>query len=580
MLNLTPARFKYAVLLCCMTLVFAFQVARPAAVEQAEVRAGLLTLRGAAGSESAKLRPRYDRAVRIRLRVERVRREGHYEAALRGVAREWRVLPRYRSKQARRGPARFRMSYDRATLGVLASPAIRVLLKINRYDLVAGCELDARLYGRAGLQDLPEGAYGRYLAGRGMVARLQLSRRYHLIGVDCSRATAGGRLHAALRTILQKRAGLDYRDARYGIVLGLLLGNQGFLQRDVKERARRLGVAHLFAASGLHLGIFYACLYWPLGRIFGRRDPRALFLPLAPCLLYLLALDAPVSLLRAFCFLSSHALGSLCHRHVPVRELLVNTALLILVLAPAEFFRIGTALSFGAVGGILYFARALGKSLFAGSRFRSLRAHASVSLAAGICTVPLIVLFFEQHPALSLPANLLLVPLVGVLLPCIAAVCVLSFAATQIDFALPAVGFALSGASAAGVGEWLWLPVNGGLELFVILSEILIYVDECFTPRIVRDTGGVLLFGMRALPLFADLLLVGGVLGLQRSDSKRRRRPRAGASVAPEALQMVRDNAQIFRRGAPVFRFMIQAGLVFLGPPGVWLEALVLYGAS
>jgi ComEC/Rec2-related protein len=571
---LTPARIKYGILLLAMAMVFAHQRVR---LPEAALLDAPLNFSGAwawlsevrSSSEvptrvpgiDAGSRRRYDRAVRVTLSIQRVQREGRYEALLKTVAGEVRVGRRDHTGKYR---SSYRLRYDRRSLELIESPTLVVLLKVNRYDLVAGCELDARLAGRAQLRALPENGYGRYLAGRGVEARLQLSKRYHVLGVDCSRATMGGRLHAGLRDMLRGSAGIDYTDPRYGVVLGLLLGNSGFLQRDMKERARNLGVAHLFAASGLHLGIFYACLYWPLRRLFGKRDPRALFAPLVPCLLYLLALDTPVSLLRAFCFLTSHAVQSLVHRHVPVRELLVNTALIVLALAPGDFFQIGTALSFGAVGGILYFSRILKTTLFAAPIWTAAGPHAAVSLAAGVCTVPLIVLFFEQHPALSLPANLLLVPLIGVLLPLIAGACALT------AFGVGALGpllFVLAGSSGPAsstellrmYGACLWWPVLAGLDLFLILTEILAYLDGCLIPRDLRDAGGWLVGGVRILPLVADLFVIAGALALRRRQLQAKR---LGRPFDPRDMRAA--------------RVTIATGIVSLGPPGAWLESCIL----
>ncbi|MCR9141764.1 MAG: ComEC/Rec2 family competence protein [bacterium] len=562
---LTGARIKYLFLICGMIAVWSWQSGPLSPGNSVDSRQA---------SQSAAAPRDYKRATRALIRIERVRKAGRYEALVSTYAAETRVRVRTSKKygrprnrnQTRRFRAkyssRFRMLYNRRAQAALAAPPLRVLLKVNRYDLVAGCTIDARLFGRGVARPLPKNGYGRYLAGRGMSARLELSKRYHLLGVDCSQMTMGGRLHAGLRRILKHNAQLDYTDARYGLVLGLLLGNSGFLQRDLKDRARSLGVAHLFAASGLHLGIFYACLYWPLRRIFGRRDPRALFLPLGPCLLYLIALDAPVSLLRAFCFLASHAAQSLFHRHVPVRQLLVNTALIVLVLAPRDFFQIGTALSFGAVGGILYFSRVLQTTLFAHPRWSKIGGHASVSLAAGVCTVPLIVLFFEQHPALSLPANLLLVPLIAVLLPLIAGGCALTlFVGASIEAAigsgaLPSLNAADPDGSAMQLLDFLvWRPLLGGLDLFLILTEILAYVDGLLALRDGDSPAGWFVYKIRALPLLADAIVVGGALMLRRIQ---KRAKRSGDPDNPRLLATV--------------RLAIWCGIALLGPPGAWLE--------
>lgn len=499
----------------------------------------------------------YDRALRGSIVIRRVMREGVYEAELRTIAFESGFQNRKRSFRKRRpAPRVFRVIVSPRSAAIAELPPILIHLRVNQFDLVAGCRLDVRLFGRGVLRPLPDNDFGRYLAERGLAYQLKISRRYNVLGVDCSRPTFGGRLHAMIRTTLIRDAGLDYRDARYGIVLGLLLGNSGYLARDVKERARQLGVLHLFAASGLHLGIFYGCLFWPLAHRLGKKNPWALFPPLVPCLAYLLALDVPVSLLRAFCFLSIHALQSVVHRHVPVRELILNTALVVLALAPHEFFRIGTALSFGAVAGILYFSRILRTTLTTGGRWQFWGTHAAVSLAAGICTVPLIVVFFNQHPALSLAANLCLVPLVGVLLPGIVLTICVALGASALDLIVSDAGASLKFAH-------LWWPALNGLDVFLILSEILAFVDGWLIPPELNGVAGLRVAGLRVLPLFADLLVVAAAVQLRRVQLRAKR-----SGVAPTPLFTRLLIAQLW------------IGVALLGPPGAWFEYILMIAWS
>lgn len=486
-------------------------------------------------------RPVYGQAVRAEVRILRVRRAGVYAAELRalgaersGNRRAWVHGQRQR---------RYFLRYDARSLDLLQSPPLRVLLRINHYELYAGCVLDARLLGRARMEPLPDSGsgYGRYLAQRGFSATLRMSRRYHVRDVDCARLAPGGQLQQTVHRALTELGGIDYRDPRYGLIMGLVLGNSGWLQRDLKRGAQQLGVLHLFAASGLHLGILYACMYLPLARWLGRRDPRAAFVPLLPCALYLLALDVPVSLLRAFCFLSVNALQTIVHRHVVIRELLVNSAGAVLLIAPQSFFQIGTALSFGAVGGILYFARTFRESLFANWRFAG--DTAAVSAAASLLTAPCILLAFDQHPALGLLANLVLVPLIALLLPLVAFALALAYLALKLLTGSAILLFAVDGA---------WWLVLTACEGYLILIEILVYLDLSAVPLAVRD-GGLRLLGVRALPLAGSVLVALAVYGLRVLHARS-----AEAGTMPRAT------------GA--LRLMAVGGLGLLAPPGVWLE--------
>lgn len=87
-----------------------------------------------------------------------------------------------------------------------------------------------------------------------------------------------------------------------GIALGMLTGRAGWMDFKTKSLARSLGILHVFAASGLHLGIFYGVLFWPLSRLFGSKHGLATVPPLVVAAGYVWMLNFPISLVRAFFF--------------------------------------------------------------------------------------------------------------------------------------------------------------------------------------------------------------------------------------------------------------------------------------
>jgi competence protein ComEC len=126
-----------------------------------------------------------------------------------------------------------------------------------------------------------------------------------------------------------------------------------------------LGVSHLLAISGFHLGVLSAVLYFLLTPVYKffqdrffpyRNSKRDVFLVISTVLLgYLLFLDTPPSLLRAFTML---VVGFFLYdKHIKIisMQTLSVTLVLLLVFFPRLFFSIGFWLSICGVYYIFLF---------------------------------------------------------------------------------------------------------------------------------------------------------------------------------------------------------------------------------
>ncbi len=298
----------------------------------------------------------------------------------------------------------------------LSSPPIPVYLQTNDYYLVSGCQIWLRLTKEGQLpQKLPSNSFGVFLQRKGIVSLVKLSYK-NIYRKSCRKLDIRGKFQDALgRTLYKSGFSLEQR----GVALGLILGRSGYMQKKLKNISVELGILHLFAASGLHMGIFYIWFFWPLSRLWGKKSKLALSLPLIPCFIYMFLLGFPISLLRAFTFLSFHALQSFIYRKISIHDLLLNSSIFILFIQPESFLSLGTLLSFGAVSGILYFYPILWHQLGNIKIFllRPILQQSTISICANLFTLPIIIYTFGGYSYSSLPANILLVPFVGLLMP-------------------------------------------------------------------------------------------------------------------------------------------------------------------
>ena len=197
----------------------------------------------------------------------------------------------------------------------------------------------------------------------------------------------------------------------------LLLGQRQLLERNTRQAFSQVGVSHLLALSGMHLGILYALLYLLLLR-WSRYGPWRWHL-LPPTLLliwgYALLTGLPLSLVRASVMLSFFTIGMLAEHHQPPIHLLALSALAILICSPHALFDIGFQLSFVSVFFIILIFMPWRPYL------QSMPGHwlwetIGVSLAAWLGTVPLVAYYFHTLPLTGFLLSPVLIPLTTVII--------------------------------------------------------------------------------------------------------------------------------------------------------------------
>src|SRR5215831_13607586 len=211
---------------------------------------------------------------------------------------------------------------------------------------------------------------------------------------------------------------------------GIVLGLRHQAPEDIEEPFQQTGTLHLFAVAGLHVGIV-ATLLWMVATIarLSRKTAAAIIILLL--FFYAAVTGLHVSSLRAATMASILVGGLFFERKVSLANSLAAAAFFILCWNTNELFSTGFQLSFAVVGAIVLFAdpffrlfqrRAapdpfLPQSLVRGPRrwihssYEWLCGAASVSLAAWIGSLPLILWYFHLVTPISLVANLVVVPI-------------------------------------------------------------------------------------------------------------------------------------------------------------------------
>lgn len=203
------------------------------------------------------------------------------------------------------------------------------------------------------------------------------------------------------------------------LLSGLLIGERGEISTELRDAFAKLGVIHILAVSGMHVGFIMIIFIGVMGLL--RLPPwLRVALTILALMFYAHVTNLKPPVVRASIMGGLLLFGTLLERKTNVYNALALAALFILILNPLELFQAGFQLSFSAVFSIVYFYPKL-KSL---KVIAALRARiqgravlryplelALVSAAAFLGTLPFTLMYFNRLPNFALAANLAVIPL-------------------------------------------------------------------------------------------------------------------------------------------------------------------------
>lgn len=194
-----------------------------------------------------------------------------------------------------------------------------------------------------------------------------------------------------------------------GLLLALLFGDKEKLEQEDVDVFKTLGVMHVLAVSGLHVGFVLLFLMGLVG-LMGLRLGLAVAISIAGLVFYAAMAGFSPSITRAVIMGSLGLYAYLKRQKFYFYTSLSLAAFLILLLKPRSLYDTGFQLSFLATWGLVYLYPLVDGLL---AWLPSWRRYLVVPLAAQIALLPLTAYYFNLLPLLSLPANLITVALSG-----------------------------------------------------------------------------------------------------------------------------------------------------------------------
>ncbi|MGM0897130.1 MAG: DNA internalization-related competence protein ComEC/Rec2 [Bacillota bacterium] len=213
----------------------------------------------------------------------------------------------------------------------------------------------------------------------------------------------------------------------------LLLGERSGMDAEQTRIQRTLGITHLFAISGLHVGIITGMIYFLLLRMRVRKESATVLLLILLPLYAVLAGAAP-SVMRA-CAMVAVVLGARLAGgiHVSALQALAVSFMFFLGIEPGLLYDIGFQLSYGATFGIIASLKMLESASF-------IKGGLIVTAVSQLSLYPLLLFHFYEISLSSFVVNALYVPLFTLLiLPANFVLLAVSFVPG--DFSMPFFAF-------------------------------------------------------------------------------------------------------------------------------------------
>lgn len=257
-----------------------------------------------------------------------------------------------------------------------------------------------------------------------------------------------------------------------GVLRALLLGERGFVSKELEGAYTRAGVNHILSISGFHVGIIALVIYRVLLAVFSRFEHAALYLnlrrtallaTLPPVVFYLFLSGAAPATVRSVLMIAIVTIALWLERETDPINVLIMAALGMLAANPPSLFDISFQLSFLALWGLVVLTPLFMhpfRDLDDGTA-KKIALLLAASAAATFATFLPVGYSFHQASITGIISNVFIVPLMG-------------YGAVVAGFAaLPLIAFA---PSAAGLllapASWLIAASNWIIELLARIPTI------------------------------------------------------------------------------------------------------------
>ena len=272
---------------------------------------------------------------------------------------------------------------------------IKVLKINNKYPL-------KNIYGKLGYKE--NGKYEGYF----LVKSIKEYENIYFVELEDIKSTKieDSFLEKYLQTLFN-RAEEDYSYGIKNINRAILLGDNTRIKKDLKDKIRYIGLSHIFAMSGLHIGLVIAIFYFIFKKTIKNKKLIEVLLLISITLYYISVKESP-SFTRAYIMAIVYLLGKLFYEKVDLGKTLFISAIVSSLINPTVIFSVSFQLSYGAMIAIIYIFPYVRKINYKKLKILD---YILFTITIQIFLMPITAYYFNSVQFLSVISNLILLPL-------------------------------------------------------------------------------------------------------------------------------------------------------------------------
>lgn len=313
-------------------------------------------------------------------------------------------------------------------------------------------------------------------------------------------STYGYSFFGSIRAAIGRTLFNNLHEESAAVSYAMLTGNTKLVESDSLQSFRYGGVAHIFAVSGLHIGIVFAIFNFILKKLQANKYVATIICILAT-LFYTAICGFSLSALRATIMCAVSLLARLISEQYDGLNSLSLAVIIILSFSPLSLLSVGFQLSVCAVGGIYCLSKYIDKVLRKIKIPKNMRSAVGTSIGAQLGTMPILLSNFGYISGAGLLLNIIVLPLLSLvfvilfvttllctIIPAISPF-IIPYAALPLEFTISVfTGAGFEKALISGFGAGAFVPIY-----FICILAISDKINLKLLPRIVAIACSVII---------------------------------------------------------------------------------------
>lgn len=250
--------------------------------------------------------------------------------------------------------------------------------------------------------------YKRHLESKGIFATASTNKKHQVKILSRDDLSGFEKISSKVKSHIRLSLDASLNEENSNIIKSIILGDDSFLSEESINSFRKLGLSHILAVSGLHIGIIFAFIIYILD-LFKVHRKKSMVTSMVIIWAYALLIGLPASVIRASLMFSFLALARISHRRYDSVNILALAGLLMLVYRPMSVFGVGFQLSFIATFTILFFIKKMQNIV--DIKNKKLKSAVVIVLTVQLGVLPVSIYYFNEFQTLSILANLIIAPL-------------------------------------------------------------------------------------------------------------------------------------------------------------------------